>query len=607
MHLHQIFLRRLASAAILLSCLPLCGQAVNQNQLPGQAAGQADSHQPLTGRSAQKLDNFKTTSASGAPIRLSPVAPNPAPARLFARPRIGLAMGGGGALGLTEIGTLQWFEEHHIPIDVIAGTSMGCMVSALYSSGRSPDELMHVMNDTVFQSVFSFSNAYTSRSFRRREDSRELPNGINFGLKHKLSLRNALLTDQGLNAFLDRQFLRYNDQTDFNHMPIPLRCVATDLNLAEPAVFSRGSLPDAVRASVSIPGVFAPFELNGHAYVDGVVTENLPTPAVQAMNADVVLAVSIPLAPLGPTDTDSLLGVLGRAASIATNITEERLRKDAAVVMIPDITGLGITDYLKAPEMAKRGYAAAEANKAELLKYAVSDAAWADYLAHRRALVPGAPGPVLRVRVDAPTLSATRVIQQQFAPLVNQPVDTAKIEAQLDKIRADGRYRVTYTIGYESERTFTAQTDGQVSTPADTVPVAAATSTAQLQAQTADQKDHKPEEHGDKNRTPAQGQQPESVVAKPGAQGLSNTRTLSNESLADVASRPVILVTVKDKPTGPPFALVGANLQAQTGGITSATAEVILIDQDLGGYGSELRTHIQLGYFNALFSEYYTR
>lgn len=610
-------LRSVAAAGLLAVAAASAGaQAVNQNQLPGQAAGRSDgdTQQPARSGGESKTasgqgaaegpgagPDGQRTSATGAPIVLSALAPAAPPTRVFARPRIGLALGGGGALGLTEVGTLAWFEEHHIPVDVIAGTSMGCMISALYSSGRSPQELMGVMNDTVFQSVFSFSNAYTSRSFRRREDSRELPNGIPIGLKHRVSLRNALLTDQGLNAFLDREFVRYNDRLEFNALPIPLRCVATDLTEGEPVTFARGSLPDAVRASVSIPGVFTPFQLGRHELVDGVVTENLPTPAVHAMQADVVLAVSIPMAPLEPGDLDSLLGVVGRAAAVSTSVSEARLRKLADVVMIPDIAGMNVNDYLKTPELAKRGYAAAEAHKVELLKYAISDEDWAAYLAHRRSLMPGAPAPVLRVRVDAPTLSARKEIDRMFRPLVNQPVNTAQVEALLDEVRADGRYDADYTVGYESEQRFDAQAAGAAPLPAGTVDAKVATSTSQAQAQAAEGAAGR-----DGQGREADGTQGAAVVAaRPEAQGLSHTQLVSDASLAAIARRPVILVTVHNKKTGPPFVVLGANLEAQTGGITSATVEAIVLDQDLGGYGSELRSHVRLGYLTDLSTEYY--
>jgi NTE family protein len=579
-------------------------------------------------------------SATGSAPHLSPLDPSPAPPKAFSRPRIGLALGGGGAVALTEVGVLEWFEEHHIPVDVIAGTSMGCMVSALYSTGRKPEQLKRVVNNHVFTSVFSFTNSYNSRSFRRREEARELPNALTIGLKHRVSFRNSVLVDQGLNAFLDREFLRYDDLTDFNTLPIPLRCLSTDLNDAKAVTFARGSIPDAVRASVSLPGVYRPFELNGHEYVDGGVLENLPTATVRSMNADVVLAVSIPLPPVAKGELSSILSVLGRSFSVAIEATEREQRKLADVVILPDITGFGAADYLKSVDLAERGYDATEAQRDALMRYAVSDDDWAAYLAHRESLVRGPAGPVLRVRVTAPDQSATAAIQRLFGPLVNQPVDTVKIEALLDQVRADGGYDADYTVGYESPQQFAAQTSGVAPLPSGTVAVAAATSTDQVAAPVADAKvtaqkapgapNAKPETASassnqaggtqagvakvgavapaaaSKEPTVSSKETPAAAnAARPGAPGLSATRTVTAESLADIATRPIILVTVTPKKTGPPYLLAGVNLQAQTTAFTRATLEGAVLDQNFLRYGSELRTNFKLGYLTELSSEYY--
>ncbi len=461
--------------------------------------------------------------SAGTPTLAYATSPAAAPPAPGGRPSIGLALGGGGAPAMSEIGVLQWFEEHHIPVDMIAGTSMGCMVSALYSSGKTIDELKGVMDDSVFNSVFRFQSSYQSRSFRRRQDSRDLPNALTIGLKHGVSFRNSLLTDQGLNGFLDRQFIRYGDKTDFNAMPIPLRCLATDITQAKTVTFARGSLPDAVRASVSLPGIYRPFTMDGHELVDGGVLENLPTQTIHAMHADVVLAVSLPLAPVGKGDLDSIVGVLQRSFSVAIEASEARSRELADVVITPDVTGFGAADYLKTVALAARGYAAAESQKAALLKYAVSDEQWAEYLAQRAAKRRGPAGSVLRIRVKAPNADVTRAVERSFQPLVGQPVNTTAIDKLLDEVRSDGRYDADYSVAYDE-----------------------------------------PED-----------------------------------------KQPSILVTVADKKIGPPFFLVGANVEAQTGGVTRATLEGTLLDQDFGGYGSELRTHIKAGFLTELNSEYY--
>lgn len=134
---------------------------------------------------------------------------------------------------------------------------MGALVGALYATGNTPEQIKVTLNSDVFSSVFRIDTDYKHRGYRRREDSRELPNAITVGLRHGVSLRNSVLTDQGLNAFFDREFYRYDDRGEFNALPIPFRCIATDLNDAHTVTFARGSIPDAVRASVSLPGFFA--------------------------------------------------------------------------------------------------------------------------------------------------------------------------------------------------------------------------------------------------------------------------------------------------------------------------------------------------------------
>jgi NTE family protein len=437
---------------------------------------------------------------------------------------------------MSEIGVLEWFEDHHIPVDVIAGTSMGCMLSALYSSGKTIDQLKAVMNDQVFSSVFSISTSYKALNYRRREDSRALPNAISVGLKHGVSFRNSVLVDQGLNAFLDRQFLAYNDETDFNSLPIPLRCIATDLTDADFATFTRGSLPDAVRASVSIPGVYRPYRIDGHEFVDGAILQNLPTQTVHDMHADVVLAVSLPIAPVNNNDFDSILGVVQRSFSVAIEGNERRSRDLATLVITPDLKGYNASDYLKTPELASIGYKAAEAHKDELLKYAVDDKQWAVYIAGRVSRLPGPPGTVLHVHVKAPNQQIAQAVQRSFRTIVDKPVDSKIIEALLDQVRGDGGYDADYTVGYET---------------------------------------------------------------KPDAPGPGAPPTPFS------LNRPVVQVTVTEKRNGPPFLLVGANLEAETSGTTRATLEAILIDQDLGGYGSELRAHIKVGFLTDLNAEYY--
>ncbi len=498
------------------------------SQAGGTAGATGSKDSSTTQKPAGPTGSSKPASAAEAAsttkLTLAPTDPSVAPANLpKRRPVIGLAMGGGAAIALSEVGTLQWLNEHRIPIDVIAGTSMGSILAALYSTGKTPEEMKGVLTGDSVARVFRIGAAYSNLSFNRREESREVPNAINIGLKHGVSLRNSLLTDTGLNDLLDKEFLNYNDQTDFNNLPIPFRCQATDLTAAKTVTFARGSLPDAVRASASIPGVFRPFQMDGHEYVDGAILENLPTPDVKAMNANVIIAISLPLEPVGQGQLDSILGVLQRAFAVGIEANERDERKLANIVIMPDVKGFTANDYLSMDKLAARGYAAAEAHKAELLQYALSEDDYKAYLSARRARERPPAGSVLRVKVTAPSNGVKEYAERKFEPIIGQPVDTDQIDALLADIRADGRYNADYTVGYDN--------------------------------------------------------------------------TQSN--------RPIVLVSVSDKNTGPPFLDVGLNVAAQTGGVTRATVSSILLYQDLGGFGSDFRANIDVGFLTRVQGEYF--
>ncbi len=273
------------------------------------------------------------------------------------RPVIGLALEGGGALGLAHIGVLQWMEDNHIPIDRSAGTSLGALIGGLYASGHSPAEIQKMAASDVFRAVFAMETPYADASFSRREDRRELPQAIQFGLKGGLSLRNAVLVDNGLNEFLAARLDRYNrSELSYDSLPIPFRCVATDLNTMQQVVFDGGPLPQAVRASISIPGIFPPVQYRGHYLVDGAIMDNLPTDIVkQDLHSDVVIAVDLTDADFSESDIGSVVGVFARAFAAGT-ARNERASKALADVLISAETGkFSVSDHNKATDLIDAG------------------------------------------------------------------------------------------------------------------------------------------------------------------------------------------------------------------------------------------------------------
>ena len=240
------------------------------------------------------------------------------------RPRIGLALSGGGALGLTEIGVLKWFDEHHIPVDRIAGTSIGSIIAAMYASGMSAAEIEdfaeHVDWDQTLQSEPTFSDL----AYRRKQDRRNYQVSAALGLKHGLSGPNGFNPGHGVGLLLDRIAFPESGIASFDDLPIPFRCIATNMLTGDRVVLHGGSLAQAVRASMAIPGVFTPVELEGQVLADGGMVENIPVEAVREMQADRVIAVDLHLPGGTDEDLESLTGVLARALSVMILQNERR-------------------------------------------------------------------------------------------------------------------------------------------------------------------------------------------------------------------------------------------------------------------------------------------
>ncbi|HWA96185.1 MAG TPA: patatin-like phospholipase family protein [Terracidiphilus sp.] len=371
------------------------------------------------------------------------------------RPVIGLALEGGGALGLAHIGVLKWMEEHHIPIDRIDGTSMGALIGALYASGKSPEDLSRFALGGSISSVFTLQTPYSNASFRRRQDRRDFPAIVTVGLKNRFGLRNALLDGNGLNEFLNKQLFNYNNSSvDFDALPIPFRCVATDLTTFEPHVFRSGSLSNAVRASVSIPGVFPPVQApNGDYLVDGGIVDNLPTGILRSqLHAGIVIAVHLEVGKMQPSDIGSILNVLNRAFSAGVAFNEAQSKKLADIVLNVPTGSFSSTDYEKGKELIEVGYKAAEAHREELLRYALSESEWQSYLAARSARQRPAPGLLKSVHIAGGDPGADHEVEHDFQPHIGKKLSPSIAQKSLVDVQADGEYNANYeSIALASE------------------------------------------------------------------------------------------------------------------------------------------------------------
>jgi len=452
------------------------------------------------------------------------------------RPLIGLALEGGGALGLAHIGVLEWFEENHIPVDRIAGTSMGSLVGAMYASGQSIAAVKKLVTSNEFNDMFALRPAYSRLGFRRRQDRSELPQAISLGLMGgRVSFGNALISDDRLDTFLTDEFVSYNSANlDFDQLPTAFRAVATDLTTLKPKVFQSGSLPFAVRTSIAIPGVFQPVRLDGHIFVDGAIVDNLPVDVLRDdLGAQVLIAVHLADASFATNDAASLVGVFARAYQAGTARNEDVSRGQANIVLLPDVAKFTSAEYDKSALLIAAGYRAAEAQRSTLSKYRLSDADWKLYLEDRDSRRRSRPGFIRKVIVVNETSHAVPLAKAANSELANKPFEEERTDRFVTGLRGEGGTTAFY-------ETFHEPTSGGSATPAH----------VQLQ----------------------------------------------DDGLA---------IHLHPNWDGPPYLLLGADVVAMTNNVTSSIYDIRFVDQNLGGYGSELRSTVRLGYLTHIDTEYY--
>jgi NTE family protein len=179
-------------------------------------------------------------------------------------------------LGLAHVGVITWLEEHHIPVDYIAGTSMGGLVGGVYATGHNAAELRQIVNGIPWDEVLSPTTPFQDLSFRRKEDARDYPNSLEFGLHKGLQLPAGLNSGQQVSLVLDKIALPYSEIESFDDLPTPFACVATDLVSGRAKVFRDGSLSLALRSTMSLPGIFTPVRTKDAIYADGGLLQNIP-------------------------------------------------------------------------------------------------------------------------------------------------------------------------------------------------------------------------------------------------------------------------------------------------------------------------------------------
>jgi len=364
------------------------------------------------------------------------------------RPRIGLALGGGGARGFAHIGVLQWLDEHRVPVDVIGGTSMGGLVGGAFATGMAPHEIRNLIDEVDWASVLAPDTPFVYKTFRRKEDARAFPSALRFGLRGGFRMPSGLSAAEEADLLFDRIAAPFGSQLDFNALPTPFRCVATDLRNAETVVFDSGWLARALRATVAIPGVFAPVAFDGKVLVDGGVLNNVPADVIRRTGlADVVIAVDMGVEPATQKKFDSIFGVLDETLNVMMRSGTRRALASADVVLAPGLDGIGGTDFSRFNDIVEGGYAEAEAHAAELEPYAISPEAYAAWASARQARRPATRVVPTSVIVEGLAEGDAARVASRLKAHVGRPLDANTLDRDLLLLTGSGRYEsATYRI-----------------------------------------------------------------------------------------------------------------------------------------------------------------
>jgi NTE family protein len=370
------------------------------------------------------------------------------------RPQIGVALSGGGARGFAHIGVLEALEDLNIPIDYIAGTSMGSIIGGLYASGLTTQELRRAVEHEIdWNRALNYTDDRDLLSYREKQTQRrffQLELGIdNKGLTAPAGFIN------GQELFMELKRLTRNiNIDDFAKLPIPFKTVATDLNTAEPYLLEKGDLALALRASMAVPFAFAPVEIDGHLLADGGIVNNIPVDIVRKMGADIVLAIDIS-APLETIEsTSSFLTVTKQSLNVSLIQNALRSLKKADIVIAPEVKEFGVADFYKGPELMANGYEAIMEKVALLKTLALSTEEYAQYTAAKRAKIPDTPATITPDFIELTGNERTHpaLLQGKLEGLKNRELRFEDIKHATKELMTLKEFeQVTYQVTHNSE------------------------------------------------------------------------------------------------------------------------------------------------------------
>jgi NTE family protein len=367
------------------------------------------------------------------------------------RPRIGLVLGGGGARGTAHIGVLEVLEKLHVPVDCVAGTSMGSLIAGAYLSGTSPDQMVNRLSKVNWGDLFDDNPAQTETNYRERQLDKRFYPGLELGIvKNELQMEHGVVGGQKIKLFFNNLVGADKGARNIESLPVPLSIITTDIGTGERVVFRSGELSTAMRASMSVPVLLAPVHYQGRYLVDGGLVDNIPVDEVrERCNADVVIAVDVGSPLSNPKNIGNVLTVANQMIGILTEqnaIVARASLKKSDIYIKPDLEGITAADFNKFREGAERGRVAAEAQADRLRQYAVPEA---EYLAWVKRIEADNPPPP---RIDEVQIAGLKnvnpeAVQKHLHVEPGSQLNTVQLEKDIGRIYGDGDFEsVDYSL-----------------------------------------------------------------------------------------------------------------------------------------------------------------
>lgn len=364
------------------------------------------------------------------------------------RPKIGVVLSGGGAKGAAHVGVLKVLEEHNIPVDYIAGTSIGAYVAGMYSLGYSASEVEEIMMGLDWDSGYSDTIPRNILTYRDKQlrDRYNIPLNIGYN-EGAVRAPSGVLRGQTMSQLLRQSTDLVQQFGNFDDLAIPYRAVATDLETSLPVVLSHGSMVNAMQASATVPGALQPTLIEGQLLVDGGIANNMPVDVVKAMGADIIIAVDIGSPLVKQDKLDSTIAVLDQLSNFLTNAStarQKQLLTDKDVLIRPAIDALSTTDFTIMPLALTLGKDAANEQLGKLSAMSVSPEEYTAYVEAKRAkgktLMADVSHPINEIVFDNQSKVSLNLLKEALNLKEGQSVTKEELNEALKRIYSINKF-----------------------------------------------------------------------------------------------------------------------------------------------------------------------